>query len=175
MKITILALVLAICILSLQTGLIEGRGGRGGSSGRGGSGRGSSGRGSTGRGSTGRGSTGRGSTGRGSSGRGSTGRGSSGGSSILLDGDDFINSGNSTVGGEVGGIITGVTVAVILLAFVAIFGGIYCNKHWDSITYKVKRDLKHALCSCSCHVRRTKNKDVSQNEDAPPSYGKCVV
>ena len=154
MKITIFAIILAFCILSLKTGQIEAKGGRGGSSGRG---------------STGRGSTGRGSTGRGSTGRGSTGSGSN----TFFDGGDFISSGNSTVNGDIGGIIVGVTAAVFILALIIILGGIYCNKHWDSITYKVKRDLKHTFRSCSCVVN--KNKDTSQNEDAPPSYGKYDV
>ena len=151
MKITILAITLAICILSLRTELIEGRGGRGGS---------------------GRGGSGRGGSGRGGSGRGSTGRGRTSGGTVFLDRDGFNFTGNSTLSGEIDGIIVGVTFAVVILVFIIILGGIYCNKHWDSITHKVKRDLKHAFCSCSCDV--TKNKDKSQNEDAPPPYGKYV-
>ena len=104
MKLTILAVLLAICILSMYTGPVESRGGRGGG----------------GRGGSGRGGSGRGGSGRGGSRTGNTGSGAS------ISGDGF-GSGNGTLS-TIGASFIGGGVGVILLAGGVVLAGCYIKQ-----------------------------------------------
>ncbi|KAI6654759.1 hypothetical protein LOD99_2638 [Oopsacas minuta] len=161
MKFTLLAIVLALCIL-LWIGSIEGRGSRGGS--------------------------GRGSSGRGSSGRGNSGRGSSSGigrPNRFLDGDDvFIGNFTEPDAGVTAGIILGVFLPVFLIS-IAIPLFFYCRTHWTSIKYKTIRTFENIFCCCCIRIEhfraKQKNQKVSVSkekevgEEAPPSYAKCNI
>ena len=173
MKITLLAIVLALTILLLWTDPIEGRGGRGGG-GRGGSGRGGSGR--------GRGGTGRG---RGTSG---------GGSNIIIRGPSFGFNGNNSNSTRANGELTGIIIAVILgpmgIMCLGIFVWLYCFPKFAAFKLKLKRQWKNTKnwlkSKFRCRVRVTQNSTTTadiklqavnkqQQEEAPPTYDNCVV
>ena len=163
MKITLLAIVLALSILLLWTDPIEGRGGRGGG-GRGGSGRGGSGRGGSGRGGSGRGGSGRG--------------GGTGTNTVFFEGDSFGfngNNSNSTLPGVVTvGIIMGATLGPFGIVILGLFIWLYCIPKWQSFKLKLKRKYKKTKIwlrsKFCCHIRFRLTQKSATTEEAPPPY-----